>query len=273
MIAIGPHFSSNNVFDEVDACLQCEKDSADIIKKQVNMFKRLSFSGDYMNGRFYETNIIYRQHHNKLVVKIMNDWWWWIKNYSYRDQLSLIYSLWKHNVSVPLLTNRTYREGNRVKYNYGENHITLSEAKSQIARLSQNITTIMRVIEEKDKIINSLLGSLSWRVTRPLRQIDAVVRKLRYLMVASAQRIYDATPLPPQIRTPITNFVFTYFAIFFKGTDPYEQWLDTIHSGIATDQSKVVPIETSYGKVPDSVDKITGLRPWQGHVSYHNPPK
>jgi hypothetical protein len=200
IIAIAPHFRNNNIYDEFNACLQYGKDSADIIKKQENLFRKLGFSGDYMNGRFFETNIMYRQHHNNIIVRIMNDWWWFIKHYSCRDQLSLTYVLWKHNINVPLLTDRTYREGNIVKYDYEENHITLSEAKVMIARLSHDlaernaqivslnhnlptfsndIVTMMRVIEDKDKIINSLLSSRSWRITWPLRKLDNALRNLR----------------------------------------------------------------------------------------------
>jgi hypothetical protein len=231
------------------------------------MFKKLGFSGDYMNGRFFEANIMYRQHHNKIVVKIMNDWWWWIKHYSYRDQFSLTYVLWKHNVSVPLLADRTYREGNMVKYNLGENHITLSEAKTQIARSSQNlaerdaqivmlnqniverdaqivnlnqniaalstdIVTMRGVIEEKDKIINSLLASRSWGVTRPLRRADAVIRNLRYLVVASAQRIRCCAVAA--IKNTDYKLCIYLFRYLFKGTDPYKHWLN-INTGVATD--------------------------------------
>jgi O-antigen biosynthesis protein len=253
IIAIVPHFSINNIYDEFAACVQQGKDLVDIIKKQEGILKELGFSGDYMNGRFFETNIIYRQHHNKVVAKIMHDWWWFIQHYSYRDQLSLTFVLWKFNINVPLLADRTYRESNIIKYNYGEHHITLSEAKNRIAELNREIATMKGVIAEKDQKIKSLLGSRSWRITRPLRQIDDAVRKVRQLMAASAQRLYDAIPLPPHIRTPISNFVFACFGAFFKDLDPYQQWLAAKKSGVIT------PIETYYEKVPDSADKITEL--------------
>lgn len=210
-IAIPPHFCNFNIYDEFDACLEYGKDSADIIKNQEKMIRESGFSGDYMNGRFFEPGIMYRQHHNEIIVRIMNDWWQLVKDYSYRDQLSLTYILWKQNVSVPLLTDRTYREGNMVKFNYGENHITLPEAKTRIDRLSHNlaehdaqivwlrhnydaqivwlndnlaalnneIVTMRGVIEEKEKIINGLLNSRSWQITWPLRQVDNALRNLR----------------------------------------------------------------------------------------------
>jgi hypothetical protein len=217
-IAIPPHFCNFNIYDEFNACLKYEKDAADIIKKQEKLFKESGFSGDYMNGRFFETNIIYRQHHNKLIVKIMHDWWRLIKHYSYRDQLSLTYILWKHNVSVPLLTDRTYREGDRVKFIYGENHITLPEAKARVVRLGQNlmerdnqivwlnenlaalsdeIVALRDSIDEKESKINSLLNSRSWKITWPLRQVDNALRNLRQrLFVLRRQKLeYQGYPV------------------------------------------------------------------------------
>ena len=94
------------------------------------------------------------------------------------------------------------------------------------------------------------------QLIRLLRQIDAVIRKLYHLIVASVQCIYDATPIPPRIRARITNLVFTYFAIFFKGTDRYKYWL---HDNFAKDHSKLISIETYYDQLPDSVDKLTVL--------------
>jgi hypothetical protein len=213
-ISIAPHFCNFNIYDEFDACLEYGKDSADVIKRQEKIIKKSGFGGDYMNGRFFESNIIYRQHHNEIIVKIMNDWWQLIKDYSCRDQLSLTYILWKHNLNVPLLTDKTYREGHRVKLNYGENHITFTEAKARIARLNQNlaehdaqiawfrqnlverdsevvrlnenlaalsnaIVELKKIIDERENRIHSLLISRSWQITWPLRQVDNALQNLR----------------------------------------------------------------------------------------------
>ena len=144
-----------------------------------------------------------------------------------------------------------------IKYNNLSNK--LNKLNKETQRKNHEIATLKNQLEETKQLNTVLYGSRSWRVTQPLRQIDAVIRKLGYLMVALAQRIYDATPLPPHIRTRITNFVFIYFGTFFKGTDPYKHWLGTINHRVAPVQSDLIPIETYYEKVADSVDKITRL--------------
>lgn len=44
-----------------------------------------------------ENNIIFRSHTGRMK-KVDEEWWWWIKNYSYRDQFSYMYCLWKYNI-------------------------------------------------------------------------------------------------------------------------------------------------------------------------------
>ena len=44
-----------------------------------------------------ENNIIFRSH-TELMKKVDEEWWWWITNYSFRDQFSYMYCLWKYGV-------------------------------------------------------------------------------------------------------------------------------------------------------------------------------
>ncbi len=45
----------------------------------------------------YENNIIFRTH-TELMKKVDEEWWWWITNYSFRDQFSYMYCLWKYGI-------------------------------------------------------------------------------------------------------------------------------------------------------------------------------
>lgn len=46
-----------------------------------------------------ENNIIYRRH-NELMKQVDEEWWWWIATYSYRDQFSYMFCLWKYKVPM-----------------------------------------------------------------------------------------------------------------------------------------------------------------------------
>lgn len=44
-----------------------------------------------------ENNCIWRRH-NDFVKQVDDEWWWWIQHYSYRDQFSYMYCLWRYGV-------------------------------------------------------------------------------------------------------------------------------------------------------------------------------
>jgi GT2 family glycosyltransferase len=94
--------------------------------------------------------------------------------------------------------------------------------------------------------------------------LKAALQNLRYLLIALAQRLYDATPLPRPLRNRITKLLFTYFGIFFKGTDPYEHWLNTRNNGETIGQSNLESIKTYYEKVPNKVYEIN-------EIAFNNP--
>jgi hypothetical protein len=91
LASIAPHPERNCVYDEFIACVELGKDDERILNKQLSLIKKFGYPK--RNGLF-ETNVIYRDHHNYRISEVMKDWWWWIENYSRRDQLSLPYVLW-----------------------------------------------------------------------------------------------------------------------------------------------------------------------------------
>ena len=53
-----------------------------------------------------ENNVIFREHNNKDVIKVMEDWAYMVENYSKRDQLSLMYVCWKNNFRISPLFDK-----------------------------------------------------------------------------------------------------------------------------------------------------------------------
>jgi hypothetical protein len=60
----------------------------------------------------------------------------------------------------------------------------IAALNNELVAMRNELVAMRGVIEEKDNILSRLLNSRSWRITRPLRQIDAVVRKLGYFETA-----------------------------------------------------------------------------------------
>jgi hypothetical protein len=123
-LSIGKHASRKCIYDELDACMKFEKDDPEIMKKQIDRIKKDGFPENY---GLFENNIIYREHNDKDVIKIMNDWWWWIENYSRRDQLSLTYVLWKNNFQISPLSDIPYRKSKKISFWRSQQHITKEE--------------------------------------------------------------------------------------------------------------------------------------------------
>ncbi|MDY0016731.1 MAG: DUF616 domain-containing protein [Candidatus Delongbacteria bacterium] len=93
-LSMNIHFERNCTYDEAKKCIISGKDSCSIITNQIKFLKSSNFPENY---GLPETNIIFRDHKDYQVIKTMEDWWNLILKYSYRDQLSIMFSLYKNN--------------------------------------------------------------------------------------------------------------------------------------------------------------------------------
>lgn len=85
------------IYEEAEACKKLNKDTNENINKIVEYLQKQNFP---KNLGLFETNIIFREHNNKNVIKFNKDWWFMVKNFSKRDQLSFNYIKWKNNFPV-----------------------------------------------------------------------------------------------------------------------------------------------------------------------------
>ena len=93
------HPRRNKILQEFSAVLRNKRDT----KKIVNIVKKRYIKEKFPdNLGLTENCIIIRRHNNKKVIKLMKIWWNEIKNYSYRDQLSLNYAIWKLNSNLKI---------------------------------------------------------------------------------------------------------------------------------------------------------------------------
>lgn len=206
-ISIPIHPGRDCIYDELQECLQLRKDDPETMRKQIDIIRNDGFPKKY---GLFETNVIYREHHDRDVVKLMEDWWQWIANHSRRDQLSLTYVLWKNAYSIFPLRKTSYRKGDTLLFECGENHVTkeeliaqkknlqnilnqtVVERDGQIAALNQTIiekegmiaalnqtvverggqiATLNQTIIAREEEFVRLTSSNSWRITLPLREI------------------------------------------------------------------------------------------------------
>lgn len=88
------HEMRNCVYEEGVSCLDLQKDSIDLINAQLKKYRDEGYPEH--NG-LIASGILFRNHHDPDVIKVMEDWYDEIINYSRRDQLSFNYACWKNN--------------------------------------------------------------------------------------------------------------------------------------------------------------------------------
>ena len=96
------HYRRNNIMDEYKISKPLSKYHNHKMEEQIKKYRYESFLDNYL----YECGIFIIKNNEK-NIKIMNDWWEENITYSYQDQLSLPYVLWKNNAKPFLLNEKS----------------------------------------------------------------------------------------------------------------------------------------------------------------------
>jgi GT2 family glycosyltransferase len=96
------HYKRFCTYDEANECLGAQKDDQDIILKQINQYAE---EGLPRNFGLPETNIFISRPNDPLAKRVFQTWWEQLDNGSRRDQLSIMYSLWKNDCSYTALND------------------------------------------------------------------------------------------------------------------------------------------------------------------------
>ncbi len=105
-IASGIHPERNCIYQEAKACVELKKDDTFTILKQIEFIKKEKYP---KNNGLFETNFLFRDHHDPKIIKTMEDWWFMVSNFSRRDQLSFNYVLWQNKIECNQLFDKNVR--------------------------------------------------------------------------------------------------------------------------------------------------------------------
>jgi GT2 family glycosyltransferase len=111
----------------------------------------------------------------------------------------------------------------------------LVESAGEINSMRQELSVREKQIEEyarRNALLNQILGSRSWRLTRPLRfagrlfrgEWPLVLAGLRPALFHAARSIYRRLPLSPVGKQRLASFVFRLAGPLFGGRQGYEVW-------------------------------------------------
>lgn len=106
------------LFDEARECALIGFDWGPVIRRQV---QRYAADGYPERNGLYEGNVIVRAHHDPAVVRAMERWWNEWEHGVKRDQLSLMYVLWKEGLLPCSMGKHDARFINQY-FRYGRHH-------------------------------------------------------------------------------------------------------------------------------------------------------
>lgn len=185
IFAAAPHFSRDCIYDEWVACQKLKKDDPQIMRSQIELIRKDHYPAHY---GLFETNLIYRKHHDKKLVAAMLEWWWWLQNYSKRDQLSLNYVLWKCGIRSVALSKKSYRNNDgRVAFrvHYVKLNMTSNELRpptneaaliTEQAQLKKTENMLARQINDLENQLNQIKSAKFYRIWQFWKQLKVIFK-------------------------------------------------------------------------------------------------
>lgn len=105
----------NCAFAEYEAILKIGKetgkfkDEPELMRKLIEYMRSEGFPED---SGLISSGVLIRNHNDREVVALMEDWWQLVKNFSKRDQLSFDFALWRNKFTNFALLEGDIRRGN-----------------------------------------------------------------------------------------------------------------------------------------------------------------
>ena len=95
---ISKHKKRDCIYDEAEKCIELGKGNEYEIRRQVKAYRE---DGYPAHSGLYAAYWIFRRHTEK-VREFSRMWWHEVERHSYRDQISLPYTAWKHDMNISL---------------------------------------------------------------------------------------------------------------------------------------------------------------------------
>ena len=134
-VSIPKHPLRDCTYDEADICIRIGKGKKSVIQRQM---EKLQNEGFPKNSGLFESNIVFRRHKDRDVIKLDNEWWKEIQNYSKRDQLSLRYVLWRNHITCVPFFEEGYNVRNHPGFLYPQHKRTIAHKINKRIRIIGN---------------------------------------------------------------------------------------------------------------------------------------
>jgi hypothetical protein len=105
-LAMYPHYARSSVQEEARACLARNKvENPEQVPIELAYYKDAGFPD---TGGMWEGSVIFKNHASPRIVAAMNEWWELYARFQTRDQFSLPFIIWKHDLTVLNLDDQDF---------------------------------------------------------------------------------------------------------------------------------------------------------------------
>jgi len=98
--AVFSHPSRNCIYEELDACIERQKDDPETMRRQIEFYRRQAHPEQY---GLTQNTILLRRHNKPDIIRFSELWWQELERFSKRDQLSIPYVARKEQLDYTLL--------------------------------------------------------------------------------------------------------------------------------------------------------------------------
>lgn len=154
-LGIFTHYSRDCTYEEAIECIDSEKDETDTILRQIGQYTEEGFP---RNFGLPETNMVISRPNDQRAQAVFNTWWLELDNGSKRDQLAIMYALWKNQTNyTPISTKKEemarFDRENFDLFNHqgkrSHSHPSIYEPPSFLKEAYQNSTKAFWELEEE----------------------------------------------------------------------------------------------------------------------------
>lgn len=179
-LGIFTHYQRDCTYREAATCISREKDEKDIIEGQM---KRYQLDGFPEHAGLPETNILISKPNDLKTQAILNYWWKELDNGSKRDQLSVMYALWKNGTNYTPIVDSVSKMArfDRESYELFEHQFSTSQNNPSV----YHVPLFLRKQYSQAK-------KQWWELLNPLPVTDSMLWKFRKKNVDIVIPIHNA---------------------------------------------------------------------------------
>lgn len=98
--AVYKHPERNSLYDEADACIALNKAEKENVIEQMEHYRQQGFADEL---DLAANRVLFRRHNDPEIKDLMWSWWREVSEHASRDQLSLMFVLWQHDIGHKLI--------------------------------------------------------------------------------------------------------------------------------------------------------------------------